>query len=99
MRIKSLIDNKMAFFSSTDDTTLKERSKDMPHFLSVIVNNKLDCVAKITKVLNFNKADISYDKNIQGFEEEIARQNAFEEKRVAKPKKQSKSNFIEEVEE
>lgn len=50
-----------AFFSSTDDTTLKERSKDMPHFLSVIVNNKLDCVAKITKIINFNKADISYD--------------------------------------
>ena len=45
------------------------------------------------------KADISYDKNMQGFEEEIARQNAFEEKRVAKPKKQSKPNFIEEVEE
>lgn len=50
-----------AFFSGTDDNTLKERSKDMPHFLSVIVNNKLDCVAKITKILKFDKASISYD--------------------------------------
>ena len=42
------------------------------------------------------KADISYDKNMQGFEEEMSKQNAFEEKRVAKPKKQPKPNFIEE---
>lgn len=42
------------------------------------------------------KADISYDKNMEKVEEEMSKQNAFDEKRVAKPKKQPKPNFIEE---
>ena len=49
-----------AFFSNTDLDTLKEKSVDMPHFLSVIVNNKLDCVAKLTRIVKFDSANLYY---------------------------------------
>ena len=38
-----------AFFSGTDDNTLKSMGKQMPHFLSLIVNNAGKYCAKITR--------------------------------------------------
>lgn len=37
------------FFSLTDLNTLQEQGKQMPHFLSLIVNNRMEMKAKITR--------------------------------------------------
>lgn len=42
----------MAFFSGTDDSTLKDEGKETNHFLSLIVNNKGQYVARITRKLH-----------------------------------------------
>lgn len=51
MGIKSLIDNKMAFFSGTDTNTLREEGNDRNHFVSLIVNNEGTYTAAITRKL------------------------------------------------
>lgn len=48
-RIKSLVDNKMTFFSGTDTNTLKEEGIDRNHFVSLIVNNEGTYTAAITR--------------------------------------------------
>lgn len=48
-RIKSLVDNKMTFFSGTDTNTLKEEGVDRNHFVSLIVNNEGTYTAAITR--------------------------------------------------
>ena len=42
----------MAFFSGTDDSTLRDEGKETNHFLSLIVNNKGQYVARITRKLH-----------------------------------------------
>lgn len=48
-RIKSLYDNKLAFFSGTDRNTLKNEGSDCNNFLSLIVNNAGQYEAAITR--------------------------------------------------
>ena len=53
--------NRMAsFFSKTDKDTLIEEGMAMPHFLSLIVNNKGEYTAKITRRVSLNSCCISY---------------------------------------
>ena len=51
IRIKSLMGNKMTFFSSTDTSTLREEGNDRNHFVSLIVNNAGTYTAAITRKL------------------------------------------------
>ena len=48
-RIKSLLDNKLTFFSGTDTNTLIEEGTNANHFLSLIVNNAGKYTAGITR--------------------------------------------------
>lgn len=53
--------NQMAtFFSGTDRNTLIEEGMDMPHFLSLIVNNVGVYTAKITRRVSFQTSKITY---------------------------------------
>ena len=53
--------NQMAtFFSGTDRNTLIEEGMDMPHFLSLIVNNVSVYTAKITRRVSFQTSKITY---------------------------------------
>lgn len=53
--------NQMAtFFSGTDRDTLIEESMDMPHFLSLIVNNAGVYTAKITRRVSLQTSKITY---------------------------------------
>lgn len=51
IRIKSLMGNKMTFFSGTDTETLREEGNDRNHFVSLIVNNAGTYTAAITRRL------------------------------------------------
>lgn len=51
IRIKSLMGNKMTFFSGTDTSTLREEGNDRNHFVSLIVNNAGTYTAAITRKL------------------------------------------------
>lgn len=51
------------FFSHTDLNTLQEQGKQMPHFLSLIVNNKMEMKAKITRRVYYKA---SYYKTFKG---------------------------------
>lgn len=60
--------NHMAsFFSDIDNNTLKEQGEQMPHFLSLIVNNSMKMTAKITRMVIYKA--LSYNtykgKNIK----------------------------------
>ena len=55
IRIKSLIDNNMTFFSGTDTATLKEEGIDRNHFVSLIVNNEGTYTAAITRKVKATK--------------------------------------------
>lgn len=56
-----------SFFSGTDNNTLKEQGEQMPHFLSLIVNNSMKMTAKITRMVIYKA--LSYNtykgKNIK----------------------------------
>lgn len=53
--------NKMAaWFSGTDRSTLIEQGMTMPHFLSLIVNNSGDYVAKITRRVTLKASSVTY---------------------------------------
>lgn len=53
--------NQMAtFFSGTDRNTLIEEGMDMPHFLSLIVNNAGVYTAKITRRISLQTSKITY---------------------------------------
>lgn len=54
-RIKSLVDNKMTFFSGTDTATLQSEGSDMNHFVSLIVNNAGKYTAGITRKVKSKK--------------------------------------------
>lgn len=64
-------DHLKVFFSAEDDNTLRERGMQMPHFLSLIVNNAGEHVAKITRRLQydsctyptFNGGNVPYKKD------------------------------------
>lgn len=65
-RIKSLLDNKLTFFSGTDTSTLIEEGTNTNHFLSLIVNNAGKYTAGITRKIVEEvkaKAHIVYTKN------------------------------------
>lgn len=49
-----------AWFSGTDNHTLIEEGMSMPHFLSLIVNNSGDYVAKITRRVTLKSSSITY---------------------------------------
>lgn len=51
------------FFSLTDLNTLQEQGKQMPHFLSLIVNNRMEMKAKITRRVYYKA---SYYKTFKG---------------------------------
>lgn len=55
IRIKSLMGNKMTFFSGTDTATLREEGNDRNHFVSLIVNNAGTYTAAITRKLTEKK--------------------------------------------
>lgn len=55
MGIKSPIDNKMAFFSGTDISTLVKEGNDRNHFVSLIVNNEGTYTAAITRKISNKK--------------------------------------------
>lgn len=73
------------FFSGTDSSTLEEFGKLMPHFLSLIVNNKGEYCAKITRripvanhYLTFNGEEMEYKGDeciVQSFPVEIVFQD------------------------
>lgn len=50
----------MTFFSGTDRNTLIEEGMDMPHFLSLIVNNAGVYTAKITRRVSLQTSKITY---------------------------------------
>lgn len=50
----------MTFFSGTDINTLIEEGMDMPHFLSLIVNNAGVYTAKITRRVSLQTSKITY---------------------------------------
>lgn len=54
-RIKSLVDNKMTFFSGTDTATLRAEGIDRNHFVSLIVNNEGTYTAAITRKISTKK--------------------------------------------
>ena len=49
-----------AFFSGTDISTLKEQGMDMPHFLSLIVNNAGQYTARITRRITTVERKVTY---------------------------------------
>lgn len=53
-------DQMAAFFSGTDRNTLIEEGMDMPHFLSLIVNNAGVYTAKITRRVSLQTSKITY---------------------------------------
>lgn len=61
IRIKSLIDNILAFFSGTDMNTLHSEGNDTNCFLSLIVDTKGTYVAAITRKLTIKKKIITQD--------------------------------------
>lgn len=73
------------FFSGTDSSTLEEFGKLMPHFLSLIVNNKGEYCAKITRripvanhYLTFNGEEVEYQGDecvVQNFPVEVVFQD------------------------
>lgn len=54
------MNNKLTFFSGTDRNTLIEEGMDMPHFLSLIVNNAGVYTAKITRRVSLQTSKITY---------------------------------------
>ena len=69
IRIKSLIDNNMTFFSGTDTATLKEEGIDRNHFVSLIVNNEGTYTAAITRKVKATKT-ITENFSYPTFEDE-----------------------------
>lgn len=69
IRIKSLIDNNMTFFSGTDTATLKEEGMDRNHFVSLIVNNEGTYTAAITRKVKATKT-ITENFSYPTFEDE-----------------------------
>lgn len=61
--IKSLMGNKMTFFSGTDTATLKEEGRDRNNFVSLIVNNAGTYTAAITRRVKSKqvKESVSYE--------------------------------------
>lgn len=100
--------NQMAsFFSGVDSSTLEEFGKLMPHFLSLIVNNKGNYCAKITRripvanhYLTFNGEEAEYQGDeciVQSFPVEIVFQDESiisETKAKLKELQSKKSSFI-----
>lgn len=67
IRIKSLIVNKLTFFSGTDSNTLIEEGTNSNHFVSLIVNNEGKYTARVTRKITRKLkavAHIIYDSDL-----------------------------------
>ena len=79
--------NLATFFSTTDQDTLLEEGLDRNNFVSLIVNNKGEYTAAITRKVKIKKVHTSYNFFDKGEQENI------EEMRLIQQEKRNRRNF------